>query len=139
MANEFLVLTGVLCLALALLEAWMLVGLSLNPSGTLARWIRDARDLLKSHLDFLMMSLFLFVFFLLFEHFQGEVPALVILSMCLGAIGNPLLFLVRAANPAWKEAPSPGFRLMMATSCLLTTLGFLGGAWWVGSAAAAVL
>lgn len=139
MASEYLVLTGVLCLFLALLEAWTLVSLSSNPAGALANWIREARDLLKSHIDFLLMSLFLFVFYLLFGHFQVKVPAFVLLAMCLGSIGNPLLFLIRATHPAWKDEPSPGFRLMMAGSCLLTTVGYLGGAWLVGRAAAALI
>lgn len=139
MVKELLVLTGAVCLTLALLEAWMLVVLSSNPGAALAKWIRESRDLLKSHIDFLLMSQFLFVFYLLFNHFQVKASAFIILSMCLGSLGNPLLFLIRAAKPEWKDEPSLGFRLMMSSSCLLTTMGYLGGAWLVGRAAIALI
>jgi hypothetical protein len=135
MKNEFLVITGSLCLILALVEAWLLVVLVSNPGGRLARWIPGFRDLLKSHIDYLMMALFLFAFYLLFAHFQIRPPVLVILPLILGSLGNPMLFLIRAINPVWKDEPAPRFRLFMTVSCLLTTVGYGGSAWLVGSSA----
>lgn len=139
MANEYLILTGSLCLILALLEAWLLVVLASNPGGGLARWIPGFRDLLKSHIDYLLMALFLFAFYLLFAHFEAKPPAWVTASLILGSIGNPLLFLLRAMQPAWKDEPAPGFRLVMAISCLLTTVGYAGGAWLVGRSAVSLI
>lgn len=135
MINEFLVVAGSLCLLLGLVEAWLLVALSLNPHGKLAGWIPGRDDLLKSHIDFLMMSMLLYLFYLLFSHFQLHVPPLLLAAMLLGSLGNPLLFLLRALRPVWKETPAAGFRLLMGISCLLTTLGYAGGAWLAASAA----
>ena len=59
--------------------------------------------------------------------------------MCLGAVGNAGLFPIRAMNPSFKAEPTPAFRLVMSMSCLLTTLGYLGGAWSVTASAIAVL
>lgn len=139
MANEWLVLTGSLCLILALLEAWLLVALSLNPGGALGGWFPGTQDVVKSHIDYLLMSMLLFIFYLLFGHFQITAPALIIAAMCLGAIGNPLLFLARAAKPSWKENPALGFRLVMTVSCLLATAGYAGGAWLAAKAAIAIM
>lgn len=139
MPSEILVVIGAFCLVAALLEAWMMVALSSNPESGLGKWIRCSQDLLKSHIDFLMMSQFLFVFFLLFKHFQVPVPAFIILSMGLGSIGNPALFLIRSTKPTWKEEPKTGFRALMGISCLLTTVGYLGGAWIAGRAALAFI
>ncbi len=139
MVNEYLVIVGSISLILALVEAWMLVSVFSNPGKGLSILIPGSQDLLKSHIDFLLMSLLLFVFYLLFSHFQIKAPALVILAMCLGAIGNPTLFLVRAIKPEWKENPSTSFRLMMPVSCLLTTAGFLGAAILAAKSAIALI
>jgi hypothetical protein len=139
MANEYLAVTGSLCLMLALIEAWLLVALATNPAGGLSRWIADFADLVKSHIDYLLMALFLFVFYLLFAHFTIAAPVWLVAAMCLGSLGNPALFLVRAMKPEFKTEPTAWFRILMGSSCVLTTVGYAGGAWLVGWGALARL
>lgn len=135
MTNELLVVTGSLCLILALIEAWLLVIIFTNPDSGLSKVIPGSQDLLKSHIDYLLMSLFLFVFYMLFVYFQVKPSSFLIVSMCIGSVGNAGLFLVRAMNPGFKCEPSSVFRLAMGISCLLTTIGYVGGAWLVAAAA----
>jgi hypothetical protein len=129
MENELMVVTGSLCLVIALFEAWILVTVFSNPDGKLAKWIPGSQDLLRSHIDYLMMSQFLFIFYMLFNHFQLKAPSFIIVCMCLGSIGNAGLFLVRAMMPTLKEEPTLAFRFSMGASCLLTTVGYGSGAW----------
>jgi hypothetical protein len=127
MYSQFLVITGCICLAVALVEAWSLVAIfSGGNSSWLARKLPGVTDLIKSHIDYLMMSMLLFIIFLLLSHYQRSPEFFVIFSVCAGSIFNPFLFLVRAINPSLKEQPSPGFRLAMLISCLLTTVGYIG-------------
>lgn len=135
MMNEFLVVTGSLCLILALIEAWLLVIIFTNPDSGLSKIIPGSQDLLKSHIDYLLMSLFLFVFYMLFANFQVKPSLFLIVSMCIGSVGNAGLFLIRAINPDFKSEPSTVFRLVMGISCFLTTIGYVGGAWLVAAAA----
>lgn len=135
MVNEWLVVTGSVCLMLALLEAWVMVAVFSNPGGGLARYIPGSHDLLKSHIDYLMMAMLLFVFYLLFAHFQIRAGGFLVFCLCLGSVGNPALFLIRAIYPSLKEQQTPPFRAAMFVSCVLTTLGYLGGAGWVAKAA----
>ena len=130
-----LIFTGSLCLTLALIEAWLLVIIFSKPESGLARWIPGAVDLLKSHIDYLMMSMFSFIFFLLFSHFQVQPSAFVLVSFCLGSLGNPALFFIRALYPSLKTEQTPLFKSLMALSCLLTTVGFLAATWMVAFAA----
>lgn len=139
MVNEYLIVTGSLCLVMALLEAWTLVTVSTHPDGRAAKAIPGAQDLLKSHIDYLLMAILLFVFYLLFSHFQIAAAAFVIVCMCLGSFGNALLFLIRAAKPGLKEQPSAAFHLGMFVSCSLTTVGYASGAWLVARAAATMI
>lgn len=55
--------TGALCLSIALVEAWLLVALLARPEGALRRLVPNRADLVRSHIDYLMMALFLFVFY----------------------------------------------------------------------------
>lgn len=135
MVNEFLVVTGSLCLTAALLEAWMLVTVVTAPDGWLAKKIPVTQDLLKSHIDFLMMSQFLFIFYMLYSHFHIKPAGFIIFCMCIGSFGNALLFLIRAMNPGLKEEMTLPFRLSMTLSCLMTTIGYFSGAWLVAKAA----
>jgi hypothetical protein len=137
--NELLVITGSLCLILALIEAWLLVILFTTQDHPLSRIIPGAQDLVKSHIDYLLMSLFLFVFYMLFAYYQIKPSLFLIASMCLGSVGNAGLFLIRAMNPSFKAEPTAAFRLVMSVSCLLTTIGYFGGAWLVAASAIAVI
>jgi hypothetical protein len=139
MVSEFLVVTGSLCLIMALIEAWMLVIVFSTPESGLAKWIPGHQDLLKSHIDYLMMSQFLFIFYLLFSHFQIKASAFIIVCMCIGSFGNALLFLIRAINPGLKEQPTTAFHFGMFISCLLTTVGYISGTWLVARSALALL
>jgi len=135
MVSAFLVVTGSLCLTVALVEAWILVTVVTTPDGGLAKRIPGTQDLLKSHIDYLMMSQFLFIFYMLFNHFQIKPAGFIIFCMCVGSFGNALLFLIRAMNPSLKEEMTVPFRLSMTLSCSLTTIGYLSGAWLMASAA----
>lgn len=135
MPIEILVLTGSLCLTLALIEAWMLVVVFSSPDSALAKLIPGAIDLLKSHIDYLMMSMFLFIFYLLFSHFKISPSVFVMVCFCLGSLGNPALFFIRAMKPNLKTEQTPLFRASMGVSCLLTTIGYLLSAWQIAFSA----
>ncbi len=137
--NEWLVVIGALCLCVALVEAWMMVAVFSNPKGGLARLVPGGQDLLKSHIDYLMMSQLLFIFYLLFAHFGVKASPFLVFAMCVGSVGNAGLFLIRAVRPSLKEKPTPPFRMTMLASCVLTTLGYLGGALTVGGAAVSLM
>lgn len=126
------VVIGSLCLLAALLEAWLLVVVFSSETSPLSRVFPGRQDLLKSHIDYLMMAQFLFVLFLLMQHFKIGPPAWVVAALCIGSFFNPFAFFVRAMRPHYKtDAPVP-FKLMISLSCILTTLGY----GWVAVAAA---
>lgn len=128
--NVFLLGFATLCLVIALAIAWAL-GVSLFfPNGSLAGLIVDRADLIRAHVDYLMMAQFLFLFALLFRQYRIEPPLWVIGAACYGAFFNPLGFLLRALRPKIDPAtiPEPHFPLQAGVSFTLTTIGFLGAA-----------
>ncbi len=128
--------TGALCLFMALAEAWLLVALRAT-GDALARLLPNRADLLRSHIDYLMMALFLFVFYGSCR-LTGAAPANgLIAAACLGAFFNPFAFLVQAMRPAFKETPPAGLFAAILASCVATTIGFAATAWTIASAALA--
>jgi hypothetical protein len=123
---------GSLCMALALILAWGLAGV--RTSAFMKRVIPNYQYLLKSHIDFLMMTGLLFVFFLQFTHFRLTPPGFVVAAMSIGSVGNPLGFLALAIKPNLSQKPSSPFGAVMIGSFVMTTIGYGGGAWLVAQA-----
>ncbi len=122
--NNLFVLVGALCLLVALVQAWLLVAVFSSDSSPVSRLIPGRQDLLKSHIDYLMMSQFLFIFFMLSKALGIELPGWVIACACIGAFFNPFAFMVRAIKPSYLKQPALPFTLMIVVSCILTTVGF---------------
>jgi len=117
-----------LCLSMALAIAWVL-GVSLFfPNSALAEHLVERDDVIRAHIDYLMMAQFLLIFFLAFRQWHIEPPLWLVGACCFGAFFNPLAFLLRGLTP---KAPitvvvEPHFPLPAALSFSLTTAGFLG-------------
>ncbi|MBL8241729.1 MAG: hypothetical protein JNM66_30170 [Bryobacterales bacterium] len=135
--SNLLVLAGSLCLFLALVLAWCLVGV--RASSVMKQIFPGYQHLLKAHIDYLMMSGLLIVFFLLFAHFRLSAPPAVVASMIAGSVMNPVGFLVLAVKPKTNQSPASPFGGVMACSFTLTTVGYAGAAWLVARAAALAL
>lgn len=116
-------------LAIALAIAWALGVTLFFPSGRLAAAIVERADLIRGHIDFLMMSQFLFLFALLFRQYRIVPPLWVVGASCFGAFVNPLSFVMRALSPKVDPATVvEHFPLLAAVSFSLTTVGFLASA-----------
>jgi len=139
MQAVFFVLTGSLCLIVALIEAWLVVAVTAAENGPVAKLIPGRQDLLRSHIDYLMMSQFLFIFYMLFGHFSVAPPVWLVACVCLGSFFNPLAFLIRAMRPAYLKQPPAPFTIMITVSCLLTTIGYAASAVILARAALAGL
>ena len=90
--------------------------------------------LLKSHIDFLMMTGLLLVFFLLFGHLRVTPPTFLVVAMSVGSLGNPLGFLALALKPDMSQRPASPFGVLIVGSFMMTTIGYGGAAWVVARA-----
>jgi hypothetical protein len=131
--SSILVVTGSVCLLITLLLAWCLVGV--RTSAFMKRLFPNYQNLLKAHIDYLMMTGLLMIFFLLFNHFRVAPPLFVVVAMCVGSFMNPVGFLALAINPTLRQTPASPFGAVMAGSFSMTTIGYAGAAWCVGQAA----
>lgn len=135
--DAYFVLTGAVCLSVALVQAWLLVARFASEEGPVARLIPGKHDLLRSHIDYLMMAQFLFVFYALYRYFELGPPAWLVVATCIGSFFNPFAFFVRALRPQYLTNPPAPFMIMITLSCILTTLGYGVTAWMLANAALA--
>ena len=123
-----------LCLTLALILAWCLVGV--RTTGFMKRWFPSYQYLLKAHIDYLMTIGLLFIFFLLFTHFRLTPPPLIVVAMSVGSLVNPAAFLALAIKPDLPQRPASVFGATVSCGFVVTTIGYGGAAWVVARAVA---
>lgn len=137
MQGHYFILMGSLCLSVALVQAWLLVAVFSSEEGSIAKLIPGRQDLLRSHIDYLMMSQFLFIFFMLFRSLSLTPPLWLMACVCIGSFFNPFAFFVRAIKPSYLKSPPLLFTAMITVSCILTTVGYAACAWIVAREALA--
>ena len=136
-ANLILLSVAGLCLLIALAIAWILGITLFFPDGALAARLVERNDVIRAHVDYLMMAQFLLIFFLGFRQYAIDPPYWLIAAGSFGAFFNPLAFLIRGLTPkATTPIPiEPHFPLQAMLSFSLTTIGFLGAIVLIAQAA----
>jgi hypothetical protein len=136
---EHLLLVGCATMTMALLEAWCLSGIRHLQLDFMRRIFPSYQYLLKSHIDFLLMTGLLFVFYLVLTRLEVTPPGLILLAIGIGSLLNPAGFLALAMKPDLPQTPFSVFGAIMAGSFVLTTVGYLGAAGFIAQAALARL
>lgn len=132
-SSSILAVTGSLCLTIAIVLAWCLVGV--RAAAFMKKVFRNYQQLLKAHIDYLLMSALLMIFSLLLARFQVSVSPFVLAAMSAGSLMNPIGFLVLAVKPDTRQDPGSPFGVIMTCSFTLTTIGYVGASWSVAHAA----
>jgi hypothetical protein len=131
--SSILVVVGSLCLMITLGLAWCLAGV--RSSAFMKTLFKNYQYLLKAHIDYLLMTGLLMIFFLLFNHFRVLPSPLVVFAMSVGSFMNPVGFIALAIKPDLSQRPTSPFGAVMTGSFTLTTIGYAGAAWSIGVAA----
>ena len=131
--SPVLVVVGGLCLTITLLLAWCLVGV--RTSSSFRKLFPSVPNLLKAHIDYLLMTGLLMIFYLLFAQFRLSVSPVILVAMSVGSLLNPFGFLVLAVKPNTRQQPATPFGVLMTVSFTLTTIGYAGAVWYVAHAA----
>jgi len=131
--TSLLVVVGSLCLMITPVLAWCLAGV--RSSAFMKRLFPNYQYLLKAHIDYLLMTGLLMIFFLLFNRLRVSPSPVVVFTMSLGSFMNPIGFIALAIRPGLRQHPTSPFGAIMAGSFTLTTIGYAGAAWSVGHAA----
>ena len=116
--STVLVTAGSLCLIITLVLAWCLA--CVRTSAFMKRLFPNYQSLLNAHMDYLLMTGLLMIFYLLFAAFHVSAPPVILAAMCLGSLGNPVGVLVLAVKPGLRQHPTSPFGAAMTVSFALT-------------------
>lgn len=109
----------------SLLEAWLATLIVYGKVSALKKVFPATHNLIRSHIDYLMMATLLTVTYFICLHLAIELPLWVIIILCFGAIYNPFGFLLKAIKPQAGNAETVFGRVLVCAGFLPTTIGFV--------------
>ncbi len=121
---SWLLVTAAGVMIFSLFEAWLATLIIYGKVGFLRKIFRVPHNLIRSHVDYLIMTVLLCVSYFLCLHLSIELPAWLIVTLCVGVIYNPFGFFVKAINPEAGNAETPIGRVFVCLGFVPTTLGF---------------
>lgn len=125
--NLFLIAAS-LCLIIALVEAWILQTIMVFETKSLKRIFKNYQDLVRSHIDYLMMSMLFFALYAVLRTIQLEIPSFIAWMAFAGALLNPFGFLLRAIKPDLLDKNSIASQIQ----AMLLVFPLSIGMFWVG-------
>jgi len=81
-------------------------------------------NLIRSHIDYLMMATLLGVIYFACVHLAITLPKSIIAILCFGALYNPFGFIVKAVNPKAGQAETWLGKLGVCIGFVPATIGF---------------
>ncbi len=124
---KLLAISGAALILLSIATGWLIIAKKYLSLGLLERIIQSDQKLVKAHIDYIMMSLILFVFFLT----GVTLPFPLILLSCGGAFANPSLFVFLSIRPDVNKKIGSTFSVISTIIFLITTAGIGGGAFYI--------
>lgn len=109
----------------SLLEAWLATLIVYGKVNALKKVFPATHNLIRSHIDYLMMATLLSITYFICHHLAIELPLWVIIILCFGAIYNPFGFLLKAIKPQAGNAETVFGRVLVCAGFLPTTIGFV--------------
>lgn len=98
-AMYLLPLAASICLIMALIQAWILTAFRYLRIQAVKKIFPNYKDLVRSHIDYLIMSALIFCTWLVLLQLQLQVPTLILWLTFIGALYNPFGFVLQAIKP----------------------------------------
>lgn len=123
-SDTWLLATAAGVLLFSLFEAWLATLIIYGKVGFLKKLFPMPHNLVRSHVDYLIMTTLLVISYYLCQHLMIELPKWLIVLLCVGVIYNPFGFFVKAINPNAGNAETPLGRVIVCLGFVPTTVGF---------------
>lgn len=99
-------LAAAICLLSALIQGWILTMDRYLKISSIKKYFPNYRDLVRSHIDFLMMAALIFSLYLVIIALGIVLPAFVLWLILIGALYNPFGFFIQAIFPGIADGGS---------------------------------
>jgi len=92
-------LAASICLLTALLQAWLMTMVRYFDAVFVKKLFPNYRDLVRSHIDYLMMTALVFSLYLVLINLEIQLPSFVLWLVFVGSLYNPFGFVLQAIKP----------------------------------------
>lgn len=124
---KILAITGAVLVLFSIASGWLIIARNYLPLPGIKQVIRNDANLVKAHLDFMIMGVALLAFYA-----SGiGLPFYIIALACAGALMNPSLFVFLALKPDVDRTLGSPFSIVSTLSFLTTTAGIGGAAFFL--------
>jgi hypothetical protein len=121
---QLLIVASSVFILVSLALAWLATAVRILQIEPLKKRFPAHQNLVKAHIDYILMALLLMAYYLLAEVLAIEFPWWVIMTMIIGGALNPFMFIVVAMNEPEDFRPGIFFMVVTMVSFTLTTIGF---------------
>ena len=121
---SYMVIGASVFILISLALAWLATAVRIMQVPALKAYFPSSENIVKSHIDYLLMALLLIAFYLLGKQMGVVYPSWAIWAMLIGGVVNPYAFLILARHEPEDFKPGPIFSIGSTASFVLTTLGF---------------
>lgn len=108
----------------SLLLAWLGTFILYAKVEGLKKLFPATHNLIRAHIDYLMMTMLLSVIYFICLHLSIVLPDSIIVILCIGALYNPFGFIVKAINPKAGQSDSFFSKLGVCLGFVPATIGF---------------
>ncbi|NRA29134.1 MAG: hypothetical protein HRU11_02650 [Parvularculaceae bacterium] len=123
-SNEWILLTAAGITLFSLFQAWLASFIIYGEVKALKKVFPATHNLIRSHIDYLMMASLLGTVYFSCLFLSVRLPAVVVVLICLGAIYNPLGFMFKAVSPSIGHDGSRKTKVGVLAGFLPATIGF---------------
>lgn len=121
---SWLLLVAAWMMLFSLVEAWLATLIIYTKVKWLAKIFKVPHNLVRSHIDYLMMTALVIGVYFLCLHLQIVLPKPVIVLLIIGVILNPFGFFLQSIDPSIGKSETVLGKLFTCISFLPTTIGF---------------
>ena len=121
---SLLVIGASIFILISLALAWLATAVRIMRIPALKKRFPSSDNIVKAHIDFLLMALLIIALYLLGRQLNVVYPDWVIWSMLIGGFTNPFTFLIVAMYTPEEFKPGAVFSIGTMASFIITTVGF---------------
>ncbi len=123
-SHDTLLLTAAACLIISLALAWIASFILYVKTAWLKKLIKANHQLIRAHIDYILMCLLLVVTYYLCQERSITLPNWCVITACIGALYNPFGFIVLAFKPKMANPETSFEKLRVMLGFLPATIGF---------------
>lgn len=122
--SQWLLITAAIALLISLFEAWLATLIIYGKVGFLKKIFPATHNLIRSHVDYTIMTALVGFIYLALDHLHIELPKSIIVILCVGVLYNPFGFVLKAINPKAGNSDTVMGRIIVCSGFLPATIGF---------------